>query len=146
MAQNTKLLYGLNDKPGFWKFTFLGLQHVMLVFSESVLMPVVICRSTGTSPEQTEYIIFATIIITAVSSFIQVRRFGKIGAGYLLFMGSSGVYWGAVANAVDLHDRAEELLDTEPEKLGLILVKRLTTHFEHQHISGHNYISIEIEE
>ncbi len=100
---NAKLLYGINDEPGFWKSVFLGLQHVMLVFSGSVLMPVVICRSTGTSAEQTEYIIFATIIITAVSSFIQVRRFGKIGAGYLLFMGSSGAYWGAVATAVNLH-------------------------------------------
>lgn len=97
-----KLLYKLEDDPGFVKSIFLGLQHIVLVFGGSVLMPVIICRSTGTSIEQTEYIIFATTIITAVSSIIQVKRFGKVGAGYLLFMGSSGAYWGAVATAVDL--------------------------------------------
>ncbi len=99
---SNKLLYKLDDDPGFWRSTLLGLQHIILVFGGSVLMPVIICRSTGTSIEQTEYIIFATTIITAVSSFIQVRRFGKIGSGYLLFMGSSGAYWGAIATTVEL--------------------------------------------
>lgn len=99
---SSKLLYKLDDNPGFVKSVLLGIQHIILVFGGSVLMPVIICRSTGTSIEQTEYIIFATTIITAVSSFIQIKRFGKVGAGYLLFMGSSGAYWGAVAAAVNL--------------------------------------------
>ena len=100
--KNNKLLYGLEDDPGFFRSILLGIQHIILVFGGSVLMPVIICRSTGISIEQTEYIIFATTIITAVSSIIQVKRFGKVGAGYLLFMGSSGAYWGAVAAAVEL--------------------------------------------
>lgn len=101
-SSNSRLLYQLDDDPGVWRSIFLGIQHIMLVFGGSVLMPVIICRSTGTSMEQTEYIIFATTIITAVSSFIQVKRFGRIGSGYLLFMGSSGAYWGAIATAVDI--------------------------------------------
>ncbi len=102
VQSSNKLLYKLDDNPGFWRSVLLGIQHIILVFGGSVLMPVIICRSTGTSIEQTEYIIFATTVITAVSSFIQVRRFGKIGAGYLLFMGSSGAYWGAVATTVEI--------------------------------------------
>ena len=102
-AQGTsKLLYKLNDNPGFWRSSLLAVQHIILVFSGSVLMPVVICRSTGTSLEQTEYIIFATTIVTAISSFIQVKRFGRVGSGYLLFMGSNAAYWGAIATTVEL--------------------------------------------
>lgn len=102
MGSKDRLLYGLNDKPGFWVSVFMGLQNVALVFSGSVVMPIIICKTTNTPPAQTEYIIFATIVLTAFSSFIQIRKFGKIGAGYLIFVGSSGAYWGAVASTVDL--------------------------------------------
>ena len=92
MQSKKSIIYGVNDKPSLLLSLFMGIQHVLLVFNGTVLVPIIIARASNLSVEQTEYIVFATIIVSTVSTIIQVVRFGKIGSGYMLFMGSSGAY------------------------------------------------------
>ena len=92
MPSKKSIIYGVNDKPPLLLSLLMGIQHVLLVFSGTVLGPIIIARVSNLSAEQTEYIVFATIIVSAVSTVIQIVRFGKVGSGYMLFMGSSGAY------------------------------------------------------
>ena len=62
-----------------------ALQHVVALFNSVVVIPIIIANATGVPREQLEYIIFATIIVTAVSTLIQAVRIGKIGSGYTLY-------------------------------------------------------------
>ena len=92
------LLYDVNEKAPLWLAAVLGIQHVMLIYSEVTLLPVIMGRQAG-APE--EHLLFATGaagIACGISTLIQVVRFGCFGSGYTLFMGSSAAYMaGSVA-------------------------------------------------
>ena len=49
-----------------------------------------------------EYVAFAAIIVSSISTLIQVIRFGKVGSGYVLFMGTSGAFISCSLTAVEL--------------------------------------------
>jgi len=90
--RNDSLLYAVDETPPLWMAFFLGLQHVLLVFSGIVFIPLIVAKGSQIPPDQIEYVAFSSIIVTAVSTLIQVLRFGRVGSGYVLFMGSSGSF------------------------------------------------------
>ncbi|HPR16738.1 MAG TPA: solute carrier family 23 protein [Candidatus Cloacimonadota bacterium] len=95
----SQMLYGVNDKPPFFLNLFLGLQHAILIIPGSVLTPLIIANLIGTSAGQKHMLVFATMLISGISSFIQIKKVGRIGSGYLLFLGTSSAYMGACISA-----------------------------------------------
>lgn len=88
----SKLLYDVNEKTPLWLVLVMGVQHVMLIYSEIVFLPVIIGRKAGV-PE--EHILFASLaagMASGLITLIQVMRLGWFGTGYTLFMGSSAAY------------------------------------------------------
>ena len=100
--QTRSLLYAVDEKPPVWMAVFLAIQHVLIMFSGVIIVPTIVAKSSNIPPEEVEYVAFASIIVASISSFIQAIRFGKVGSGYVLFMGTSGAFISCSLVAVEL--------------------------------------------
>lgn len=94
------LLYGIDDNPPLGTTLFLALQYLVLTIGGMMMMPIIVCRACGLDTAQTEYLIFATLFVSAVTTFIQVYRVGRIGSGYLMILGPSGAFIACSISAV----------------------------------------------
>ena len=94
------LLYSVDENPPHWLTLVLSFQHVLLMFNGIIIVPAIITTAFDVSSEQISYIIFATIIVTSVTTYIQAVRIGRIGAGYVLFMGVSGTFFACTLDAI----------------------------------------------
>ena len=70
----------------------LGLQLVVLCVAGIVLTPAIVIRAAGGSEAFLSWAVFAAILVSGVTTLIQAVRFGRIGAGYVLLMGTSGAF------------------------------------------------------
>ena len=77
MSNQVKIQYAVDEKMPVSLAILQALQHVIALFSSVVVVPVIVANATDVPREQLEYIIFATIIVTAVSTLIQAVRIGK---------------------------------------------------------------------
>ncbi|MDX1412097.1 MAG: solute carrier family 23 protein, partial [Nitrospirales bacterium] len=94
------LLYSVDENPPHWLTLVLSFQHVLLMFNGIIIVPAILATAFDVSSEQISYIIFATIIVTSVTTWIQAVRLGRIGAGYVLFMGVSGTFFACTLDAI----------------------------------------------
>ena len=70
----------------------MGVQHVMLIYSEIVFLPVIIGRKAGVPMDHILFASLAAGVASGLITLIQVVRLGRFGTGYTLFMGSSAAY------------------------------------------------------
>ncbi len=102
MSEHKTLLYGVDDKPPVATSIALGFQYVLLNISGMMLTPIIIGNACGLSIEQIEYFIFASILVSALTTVIQVRRVGKIGSGYMMILGPSGAFIACSISAIQV--------------------------------------------
>ena len=57
-----------------------------------VLTPAIVVRAAGGADSYLTWAVFAAAAISGISTIIQAVRFGRIGAGYVLLMGTSGAF------------------------------------------------------
>ena len=57
-----------------------------------VLTPVIVIRAAGGAAEFLSWAVFAAVIVSGVTTILQAVRVGRIGAGYVLLMGTSGAF------------------------------------------------------
>jgi NCS2 family nucleobase:cation symporter-2/xanthine permease XanP len=86
------LLYAVDENPPEWMSALLGLQMVVLVLAPIAVTPIVVARMAGIDPGEYGWIIFASLLASGIGTLIQVRRFGVVGSGYFLVIGSSGSF------------------------------------------------------
>ncbi len=98
-SQHTNLLYDVDETPPLWLVIVMGMQHVMLIYSEIVIFPVIIGKKAGAPIDHIIFAALAAAMVSGLITLVQVIRFGKIGTGYVLFMGSSAAY---LAGSVDV--------------------------------------------
>ncbi len=89
---SSKLLYDVNEKPPLWLSLAMGIQHVLLIYGEITLLPVIIGKKAGASMEHILFAAAAAGFAAGLITLLQVMRLGPFGAGYVLFMGSSAAY------------------------------------------------------
>ncbi len=70
----------------------LGCQYVLLSISGIVLMPAIIIRAAGSGESYLTWAVFAALCICGVTTILQAVRIGRVGAGYILLMGTSGTF------------------------------------------------------
>ena len=70
----------------------LGLQLAVLNIAGVVLTPAIVVRAGGGSEAFLSWAVFAAVAVCGVTTALQARRFGRIGAGYVLLMGTSGAF------------------------------------------------------
>jgi xanthine permease XanP len=78
----------------------LGLQVVMLIIASIALTPIVVLRAAGVDIERASWTIFAALLVSGLTTMLQARPLGRFGAGYVLFMGTSGAFIAVAISAV----------------------------------------------
>ncbi|MDE0006085.1 MAG: hypothetical protein OXQ29_25625, partial [Rhodospirillaceae bacterium] len=68
----------------------LALQLACLVLPGAVMIPTVVFRSAGQPEDVLLWAVFASVAVCGATTALQARRFGRIGAGYILAIGTSG--------------------------------------------------------
>ncbi len=97
-----EVVYGPADRPPVGETVLRALLHVSLVYGGIALIPVMIGRLNNIPETQIAYVTFATALCCALSTVLQALRVGPLGAGYVLFMGTSGAYLSSAYMAVGM--------------------------------------------
>lgn len=72
------------------------------MFNGIIIVPAIIANAFDVSNEQIAYLTFASIMVTSVTTWIQAVRLGRVGAGYVLFMGTSGTFFACTLDAIEV--------------------------------------------
>ncbi|MXY06438.1 MAG: hypothetical protein F4Y55_11385, partial [Gammaproteobacteria bacterium] len=81
--------------------TGLGLQLAALVLPGAVLIPTIMFRGAGQPDGVLLWAVFASVVISGLTTMLQALRFGRIGGGYLIATGASGATIGVSIAALD---------------------------------------------
>ena len=84
--------YEPNDRPPTLLVAGLGLQLAILTISGIVLTPLIVIKAAGGSENYMMWAVFASVVISGISTILQAVKVGRIGAGYVLLMGTSGAF------------------------------------------------------
>ena len=91
-SSQSKILYEVNETPPLSLSIGMGTQLAILCVAGCVLTPAIVVRAANGSPEYLNWAVFSAILISGATSIIQAVRLGRIGAGYVLVMGTSGAF------------------------------------------------------
>ena len=91
-AFQSDVRYEPSDRPPTLLVAGLGLQLAILTISGIVLTPVVVIKAAGGPESYMLWAVFASVVISGASTILQAVRIGRIGAGYVLLMGTSGAF------------------------------------------------------
>ena len=91
-ADRTSVRYEPDDKPPKLLAFGLGLQLSILCVGGVVLTPAIVVRAAGGSETYLAWAVFAAVAVSGVTTVLQAVRVGRIGAGYVLLMGTSGAF------------------------------------------------------
>ncbi len=99
-GSSSTVRYEASDRPPHRLAAALGGQSVALIVAGIVLTPVIVLRAGGASAESTAWAIFMALLISGITTVIQARPLWRIGAGYVLFMGTSGAFISVAVSAI----------------------------------------------
>ena len=91
-AQPRHIRFEPDDKPPTALTAGMGLQFAVLAIAGIVLTPAIIIRAAGESESYLTWAVFAAAVVSGASTVLQAVRLGRIGAGYVLMMGTSGAF------------------------------------------------------
>lgn len=86
---NHELIYHLEDRPRITEALFAAIQHLMAIFVAIITPPLIIARALQLDQETTSFLVSMALFASGISTFIQCRKFGKLGAGLLCVQGTS---------------------------------------------------------
>ena len=98
-ASDSRLRYAVDETPSDGLTLGLSLQVVTLVLTGIILIPIIVLNAAD-YPEGLEWAVFAALVVSGLATILQARPAGPIGAGYPLYMGTSGAFIGVSAAAV----------------------------------------------
>ena len=91
-GDRTSVRYEPDDKPPTALTVGLGLQLAILCLSGIVLTPAIVVRAAGGSETYLAWAVFAAVAVSGITTVLQAVRVGRIGADYVLLMGTSGAF------------------------------------------------------
>ena len=89
---SSTIRFAVDELPPHLLAAGLGLQVVMLIIASIALTPIVVLRAAGVDMARASWTIFAALLISGLTTMLQARPLGRFGAGYVLFMGTSGAF------------------------------------------------------
>ena len=93
--------YEPDDRPPLLLTTGLGLQYAMLAIAGIIITPTVMISSAGGSDAYLSWAVFAALVVSGIATIVQALRIGRIGAGYILVMGSTGAFLAVSVSALE---------------------------------------------
>lgn len=91
-TQSSGIHYEASENPPVPLVIGMGLQLAILCIAGIVLTPAIVIRAGGGSPEFLSWAVFLAVLISGITTMLQAIRVGRIGAGYVLLMGTSGAF------------------------------------------------------
>ena len=91
-AGQRRVRFEPDDKPPPALTAGMGIQFAALTIAGIVLTPAIVIRAAGESDSYLAWAVFAAAIVSGISTILQSVRLGRIGAGYVLLMGTSGAF------------------------------------------------------
>lgn len=93
--------YEPDDRPPFPVTVGLGLQYALISVASVVLAPTIMIGIAGGSDAYLSWAVCSALLISGVTTAIQARRIGRIGAGYVLVMGTSSAFLAICVSALE---------------------------------------------
>jgi len=100
IVRNTAVRYEPDEKPPALLSLGLGLQLAVLCVAGVVLTPAIVIRVAGGTEAFLSWAVFAALAVSGVTTLVQAVRLGRIGAGYVLLMGTSGAFIAVCITAI----------------------------------------------
>ena len=92
----TDLIYGVEDRPPFKDAMFAALQHLLAIFVAIITPPLIIAGALKLDVEKTSFLVSMSLFVSGISTFIQCKRFGPVGARLLCIQGTSFSFIGPI--------------------------------------------------
>ena len=89
---NPQILYEVGDKPPHLLSATLGLQTVVLILAGITMTPLIALQAVGLVDQAGDWVVFAALVISGLTTILQARPVAGFGAGHVLFMGTSGAF------------------------------------------------------
>ena len=86
------LRYQADETPPWAMTVGLGIQLAALNLAAIMLIPTVVMRAAGQPEDYVTWAVLASVGICGVTTVLQAVRYGRIGTGHMLVMGSSGAF------------------------------------------------------
>ena len=93
--------YEPDERPPYMVSAGLGLQYALLAVPGIVLTPAMMVSIAGGTDAYRSWVVFAALAISGTTTMIQSVRVGRIGAGYILLMGSSSAFLAVCVSALE---------------------------------------------
>ena len=78
--------YEAHEKPPFLVALGYGLQFSLIASATLLVTPVIVAQASGRGDSYLVWMVFASLLVVGVSTLLQVRRLGTVGAGAVLPM------------------------------------------------------------
>jgi len=79
----------------------LGMQHALLAVPGIVLSPTILIQTAGGSDAYLMWAVCTALTICGITTAVQAVRVGRIGAGYVMLMGSSSAFLAVSVSALE---------------------------------------------
>ena len=93
--------YEPNEKPPAILSLGCGLQLVVLGITSIIFIPTIVIRAGGGTDAYLSWAVFGAVAVSGICTVLQAVRLGRVGAGYLLFMGPAGAFIGVCVSALN---------------------------------------------
>ncbi len=100
-VQQQDVRYQPDENPPIPISLGLGFQYSILCLAPIVLTPTIMITSAGGSDGYLSWAVFSALIVSGVTTMVQARRMGRIGAGYILVMGSTSAFLAVSVSAIE---------------------------------------------
>ena len=84
--------YEPDQRPPWPLAAGLALQYSILALGGVVLTVAIVLRSAGSSDAYLAWGAFGALMVSGLTTIVQVKRLGRLGSGYVLMMGTSGAF------------------------------------------------------
>ena len=92
IPSHSNIRYEPDENPPLPVAIGTGIQAALVNLGGIVLGAVIVFRIAGQPESYIPWAIFAALIVSGVSTYLQAARFWRIGAGHVLVMGTSGAF------------------------------------------------------
>lgn len=93
---NLGLIYGVDDRPPFRDALFAAIQHLLAIFVAIITPALIISKALSLDIARTGFLVSMSLFVSGLATFIQCKRFGRIGCGMLCVQGTSFSFIGPI--------------------------------------------------
>lgn len=96
MTNTTSLIYGVDERPPLRDTLFAAFQHLLAIFVAIITPALIIAKALNLDLKTTGFLVSMSLFVSGICTFIQCRRFGRVGCGMLCVQGTSFSFIGPI--------------------------------------------------